>query len=148
MTKSQKVFVLSVVLLILHIALFTFFTRDQASLQTFLATAHRDCAPWDGAAFTVRVPMSDGTLIDISIWQSPDIMFSKTFSFPDTTGQVGNAILIHPAGLPDVLNGNVVFQRVQAGLPIEGRFNLTSERGARFEGQFHAEWSEQVVMCG
>ena len=148
MTKSQKVLVFAISLLILSVALFTFLRRDHASLQTFSATAHRDCAPWDGAAFTVRVPLNDGTMIDISIWQSPEIVFPKKFSFPDDTGQVGNAILIYPVGLPDVLSGEVAFQRVEAGLPIEGRFNLTSERGARFEGQFHAEWSEQVVMCG
>jgi hypothetical protein len=148
MTKSQKIFVLVIGLFILSVAILTFLGRDQASLQTFSATVHRDCAPWDGAAFTVRVPMRDGTLIDISIWQSPDIMFSKTFSFPDDTGQVGNAILIHPVGLPDMLSGNVAFQRVQAGMPIEGRFNFTSERGGQFEGQFLAEWDEQIIMCG
>ena len=146
--KSQKILFLALGLLILVVALFAFLSRDRAAVQSFPATVHRDCAPWDGAAFTIQVPLQDGDSIHISIWQSPDIVFPKTFSFPDDTGQIGNAILIHALGLPDTLSGEVTLQRVQAGIPIEGRFSLGSAGGGQFEAQFRAEWDEEVVMCG
>ena len=89
MMKSQKMLVLAVGLLILGLALFTFFARDEASLPMFSATVHRDCAPWDGVAFTVSIPYHSESVITISIWKSPDIKFPTTFSLPDEAGQVG-----------------------------------------------------------
>ena len=92
--------------------------------------------------------MDDGDVIDISIWQTPDIKFPKTFSFPDNTGQVGNAILIHQIGLPDPLTGEVWFESVSEGKVVKGRFRLKGERGEVFEGRFAAEWGSQVALCG
>ena len=146
--KSRTILIISIVLLILGIALFTFFNRDQESAQVFPATINRDCAPWDGSAFTVRIPMDDGTVIDVSIWQAPDIKFSKTFSFPDNTGQVGNAILIHQVGLPEPLTGEVWFEGVSEEKAVEGGFRLKSEGGELFEGRFAAEWGSQIALCG
>ena len=148
MMKSRTLFYIAIGLLILGIALFTFFNRDQEPAQIFPATINRDCAPWDGSAFTVQIPMADGTVVDISIWQAPDIKFSKTFSFPDNTGQVGNAILTHPIGLPDPLIGEVWFEGVSEGKVAEGGFRLKSERGAEFNGKFIAEWGSQIMLCG
>jgi hypothetical protein len=148
MMKSRTLFFIAVGLLILGISLFTFSTRNQEPAQVYPATINRDCAPWDGSAFTVSIPMSDGTVIDISIWKAPDIKLPKTFSFPDNTGQVGNAIFIHPIGLPEMLSGKVTFWRVEQGKQVEGRFELVTEARQRFEGQFRAEWGDQIVMCG
>jgi len=120
-------------------------TRTNASPP---ASINRDCAPWDGAAFRVSVPMDDGTVIDISIWQAPDIKFSKTFSFPDDSGQIGNAMIRSINGEYEALSGEVRFERVVEGMPVEGRFSFTSERGEAFNGQFKAEWGNVIVMCG
>src|SRR5687768_7811837 len=87
--KSRTQFYIAIVLLtlILGIGLFTFSTRNQHPVHVFTATINRDCAPWDGAAFTVSIPYDSVSTITISIWQSPDIKFPSTFSFPDPTGR-------------------------------------------------------------
>ena len=148
MMKSRTLFFITAGLLILGIATFIFSTRDQEAVQVFPATVDRDCAPWDGGAFTVKIPMSDGTAIDISIWQSPQIKSPVVFSFPDDSGQVGNAILIHPVGLPDPLTGTVYFWNVNQEDPVEGRFELRTESGKVFKGQFKAEWGNFIALCG
>jgi hypothetical protein len=127
-----------------------FFARGEAQdlPQVFPATIHRDCAPWDGSAFTVSILHPSGTVIYISIWRSPDIPFPATFSFPDETGQIGAAYILPELGPFQPLSGEAWFQRVDQGLPVEGRFRFRSETGARFEGRFVAEWGDEVVYCG
>ena len=135
-------------LLIFGFVLFIVTLQNEESEQIFPATINRDCAPWDGAAFTVRMPLNDEDVIDISIWQAPDIKFSKTFSFPDNTGQVGNASLIDPAGSYEQLTGEVWFKGVSEGQTVAGGFRLKSERGEVFEGRFAAAWEGQIALCG
>jgi len=146
--KSRTLLFIAIGLLILGIALFTFSRSNQESTQVFPASIVRDCAPWDGSAFTVSVQMDGGTVIYISIWQVPDIKFPKTFSFPDETGQIGIAYILPEIDPLILLNGTVMFERVQEGMPLEGRFNFTSERGGQFKGQFKAEWRNEIVYCG
>lgn len=122
--------------------------ENRESLQIFPATVNRDCAPWDGSAFTVSIPISMGATIDISIYRSPDIKLPISFSFPDETMRDGIALLLLPVGPPEPLTGRVWFQRVEPGQPIEGRFHLRSERGEWFDGKFLAEWEQQIVYCG
>lgn len=146
--KSRTAFVITIGLLILGIAVFTFTTRNQEPAQVYPATINRDCAPWDGAAFTVSIPMDNGAIINISIWQSPDIKRPATFSFPDETGQVGNTVYLQPSGEYEQLSGKISFQRVEEGKPVEGEFSFTSGRGEQFNGKFKAEWGNLTVMCG
>jgi len=122
--------------------------RSQASAQIFPASINRDCAPWDGSAFRVTIPMENGTSLDISIWKAPDIKFPTTFSFPDNTGQVGNASYQLSGDKYEQLSGKVFFSRVDQGSPVEGRFELIIEAGKQIKGQFKAEWGNLVVMCG
>jgi len=148
--KSRTTFTITIglLILVLGIALFTFSTRNQAARQVFPATINRDCAPWDGSAFTVSIPYDSGSVINISIWQSPDIKFLSTFSFPDQTGSVGNAVYLSASGEDEQLSGTVSFQRVGEEHPVEGEFSFTPERGEEFKGRFTAEWGNQIVMCG
>jgi hypothetical protein len=148
MMKSRTLFLIAIGLLVLGIAIFTFSTRNQEPAQIFPATVNRDCAPWDGSAFRVSVLLEDGTVIDIGIWQVPDIKFSKTFSFPDDTGQVGYASLRSASDEYQQLSGTVFFQRVDVESPVVGRFDLVTEDGQRFEGQFEANWEDQMALCG
>jgi len=150
MMKSQTQFftVIGLLILILGITWYTFSTRNQELAQVFPATVNRDCAPWDGAAFTVSVSTNDETIINISIWQSPDITLPVKFSFPDETGQVGNAAYLSPSGEYEQLSGKVSFIRVAEGSPVEGEFSFTSERGERFNGKFEAQWEHEIVYCG
>src|SRR5688500_188696 len=121
--RAQFLIVIGLIILILGITWSSFSRQDQESAQVFPATINRDCAPWDGSAFTVSVPMPDGEIINISIWQSPDIPVPVTFSFPDDTGQVGFAY-IHS---DNQLSGEVFFLRVDTESPVEGKFSLNDE---------------------
>jgi len=147
MNKLQTVVLIIVVLLMLVLGMFTFLNHDAVAVQNFSATVNRDCAPWDGSAFTVQVPLDDGDVIVISIWQAPDIKLLRKFVFPDDTGQVGNVSLIHPTGLPDQLTGEVWFQSVSEDETVEGRFRLKSER-SEYVGRFSAQWTDQLMLCG
>ena len=119
----------------------------QESAPVFAATIHRDCAPWDGSAFTVSIPIAK-SVIGISIYQSPDIKLPVTFSFPDDTGRIGNALRVLPATWPDQLIGKISFQRVEPGMPVEGEFDFLTDMGEQFKGKFIAEWDNQPAVCG
>ena len=133
MMKSRMLFFIALGLLIFGIGWYTFSAQNQEPTQIFPATVNRDCAPWDGSAFTVFIPLNDGTIIDISIWQSPDIKIPTTFTFPDDTGQVGTAYILPELDPLQQLRGTIFFWRVEEGRPIEGRFELVTEAGQHFE---------------
>lgn len=146
---SRNAFQIAVVVLLLLIgaALFMYLKWDDAPLPTFPASVERDCAPWDGAAFTVSIPLEDET-IKVSIYQPPDIQRFVRFSFPDETMSEGHALLLLPIALPEPLTGQVSFQRVEQGVPVDGQFDLSTEAGRNFKGAFVAEWGNEIVYCG
>ena len=146
--KSRTLFFIAIGLLLLGVAVFIFSTQNQEPAQTFSATINRDCAPWDGSAFTVSIRYDPTTTITILIWQSPDIKAPTTFTFPDDTGQVGTAYILPELDPLQQLSGTVFFSRVEEGSPVEGRFELITEAGQRFEGQFEAGWENQIALCG
>ena len=146
--RNQFIIIIGLVILILGIAWYTFPGRNQAVTQTLPATIQHDCAPWDGAAFTVSIPLPGGDALSISIWQAPELSSPKTFSFPDNTGQVGNASLMHSGGAAEQLSGKVFFSSIKEGSPVEGRLELSTDNGQRFAEKFRAEWDDQIVMCG
>jgi hypothetical protein len=146
--RVQFFIIIGFLILLLGIAWYSFPGRKQEPAQILPAVIHRDCAPWDGAAFTVMIPLDPGGSLDISIWRAPEFKFPKSFSFPDETGQVGNAILMSPAGLPEQLTGNVFFMQVNDRESAEGEFQFLTGTGQRFRGQFQAEWDDRMVLCG
>ena len=146
--KSRTLFYMAIGFLILGIAWFIYSSRSQEPVQVFPATINRDCAPWDGAAFTVLIPYDSTITISLSIWQLPDIKLPVTFTFPDETGQIGSAYILTELDHLQELDGEVSFTRVEEGIPVEGEFNLTNESGKQFKGRFEAEWGNQVVYCG
>jgi len=148
--KPQTQFLIIVVLIIfvLGITWVSFSARNQEPTQTFPATINRDCAPWDGAAFIVTIPMEAGGVVDISIWQSPDIKFPITFSFPDDTGQIGNTSYRSVSSEYEQLSGKVFFSQVNIENSVEGKFDLENKSGKSFKGTFIAEWGNEIIMCG
>jgi hypothetical protein len=122
--------------------------NKQENLAVFPATINRDCAPWDGAAFTLSVRYDPATTLIISIWESPDLKFPSTFSFPDETGQFGQVYILSELDPLIQLSGKVFFWRVEQGSPVEGEFDLKEENGKYFKGNFKAEWGSFVAMCG
>ncbi len=119
----------------------------QEATPVFPATIHRDCTPSDGAAFTISIRIAK-SLIGISIYQSPDLKLPATFSFPDDTGRVGNALRVLPATWPDQLIGKISFQRVEPDMPVTGEFDFLTDMGDQFKGKFIAEWDRQRSVCG
>ncbi|MGZ9234915.1 MAG: hypothetical protein ACXW4E_05265 [Anaerolineales bacterium] len=148
--KSRTQFSIAVGFLLLTLGFIWFIlsgqTREPA--QVYPATINRDCAPWDGTAFTMSFRYDPITTITISIWQSPRFAFPVTFSFPDETMRVGTAYSVQELDPLEELNGKVTFWRVEEGIPSEGEFSFTTERGKRFSGRFSAEWGNQIVYCG
>ena len=112
------------------------------------ATINADCAPWDGSAFTLSIGTSHGGSISVSIWQAPDMADRAVFSFPDSTGQVGNAVYWTLDGASQPMRGTVAFDRVQVGPSVQGSFDLTADTGEHFTGQFEAFWGQQRALCG
>ena len=147
-SRTQRLIAIGLVILVLGIAFFTFSKRNQETIQVFPATIGRDCAPWDGMAFTLSVRYAPTSTIIISIWKSPDIKFPTAFSFPDETGVIGHAYILSGTYPFARLSGEVFFRRVDQENPVVGEFDLTDENGIRFKGQFSATWKNEVVACG
>ena len=142
-------FFLSVGLIVafLGVTYYLYSTRSQEPLPVFAATIDRDCAPWDGGAFTVSIPTQDA-VIKVSIYQSADIRSPVKFTFPDESGQSGSAYLMVPAGVSEALSGQVSFRAITQETSVEGRFDLNTETGKQFKGAFIAEWGNEIVFCG
>ena len=146
--NSRTLFFAAAALIVMVAAiLFMFQVRVEEPLPLFPASVDRDCAPWDGAAFTVSIPLED-EMIEISIYQPPDIQRFVRFSFPDETLREGHALLVLPVDVPETLTGQVSFQRVEQGVPVDGQFDLSTAAGRHFKGAFLAEWGNETVYCG
>ena|SRR5215211_232082 len=147
--KTQTSLSLLIVLLILALSgmWFMFKAPDPAPLPVLPATIDHDCAPWDGSAFTVSIPVQEGK-INISIYQSPDMKHPLIFSFNEGTEETGQALLLPPVGSPSQLTGKVSFEHVEDGIAVDGEYQLTTESGKEFLGKFKAEWGHETVFCG
>jgi hypothetical protein len=147
---TRRILTLSIVgliILLLGIARHAFSTPDPKPEMSFSATINLDCAPWDGSAFTISIPMQSGSLY-VSIYQSPGIKDPTTFRFPDDTMSVGNALLTLPFGSAAQVRGSVTLQHVEEGRPVEGTFDLVTETGEQLKGKFIAEWGDEIIYCG
>ena len=122
--------------------------KDQEGTRVFEATVNRECAPWDGSAFKVSIPYDPGSVVEFSIWRSPDIKLPNTFTFVDQNGKIGDAFYVPLFHTAEPLNGTVSFKQVEEDSPVTGEFNLRTEKGDRFYGKFHAIWENKVMICG
>jgi hypothetical protein len=89
-----------------------------------------------------------GSVLDISIFQSPAIKHTAAFSLPEGTGDIGSAYLVLPDGSLEQLTGKVFFKRVEEGIPVEGEYQLRTASGEQLTGRFKAEWRNEIVYCG
>jgi len=148
--KTRNLFntILALLVLFLGIALIALSAQRRQPARVFPATVNRDCAPWDGSAFTLSLRYDAVTTITVSIWKSPSFLLPVTFSFPDETMRLGTAYSVKEVDPLEMLTGRVTFQRVEQGIPIEGRFSFTSAGGEAYDGKFVAEWGSQQAYCG
>jgi hypothetical protein len=112
------------------------------------ATINRDCAPWDGPAFTILVPQAGGDQVIISIWSAPDFRGRTTHTFAKDPDRVGSAGLRDPAGNWRPLTGTAVLGAVQPGQPVQGEYRLLLATGEVFSQSFLAEWESLQALCG
>jgi hypothetical protein len=147
MNTRTQVYPLIAAILAILVGTWFVVRAQEPPVPSFAGTVRRDCAPWDGAAFTVSIPI-EKSVLDISIYQSPDIRYGRAFLFPDKTMREGHALLLAPVGIPEQLAGRVWFEGVDRQKSVEGRFKLASEKGERFEGRFVAVWENEPIYCG
>ncbi|MCG3204585.1 MAG: hypothetical protein KCHDKBKB_01300 [Elusimicrobia bacterium] len=147
--KSRDKYAASLIILMAAVS----FSGEKIS-KSYEATISHACAPWDGAAFSITIPTakvggkSKEAEIRISIWKEPKIVSPVSFTFPDNTSNVGAVGFFPLHGSPIPLNGTVSFQKVETSSSVQGEFNLTSEKGDRYEGEFKATWSDFLPECG
>jgi len=135
-------------ILILGGSLVSHFIPSHELTRVFPATIKRDCAPWDGAAFTVSIPYNSGSTIYISIWQSPDMKLPRIFTFPDEIGGNGSASYLIRFSYSTQLSGKVFFQSVFPDKTVKGWFDLVTEADQPLRGKFAAEWDDTQAYCG
>jgi hypothetical protein len=126
---------------------FVYKLGDQEPTHIFPATINRDCAPWDGSAFTISIPMQ-GSIMHITIYQSPTIKHPIAFSLQEGTEDIGDAFLLPSVGSPEQLTGKVFFNRVEEENPVEGEFRFRTKSGKRIIGRFQANWGNEIIYCG
>ena len=146
--RIQYFTAVGLILLLLALAWFASSIGNLESEETFPAAITRDCAPWDGAAFTVSIPYEPGSLINISIWRAPHLKLPTRFLFPDAVAGGGAASLLLRFSYSQPLRGTVFFWGVQPGKPVQGQFDLLTEAGQPLRGRFRAEWKGDAVFCG
>ena len=139
--------ILGLAFLLVGLAWQAFSMRDSEPENILPATINRDCAPWDGSAFTISIPIQGGSLY-ISIFQLPNLQHPTIFEFPDETMTVGKTVLTLPFSPAAPVRGNVRLQRVEQERPVEGRFDLVTETGQQLKGEFIAEWGDDIIYCG
>ena len=120
------------------------------------ATVQGSCAPWDGAAFAVSMPVDSldaalrGATLAISIWKAPDLPAS-TFTFLEAAGgyrDSGAAVLQTKGDKYQRLTGTVSFTQVRTDAPVDGSFDLVTQDARRLSARFHATWKHERVICG
>lgn len=120
-----------------------------------VATARiaRTCAPWDGAAFTVSVPMSDGIdaaalpALRLMVWSAPQFERGQTVVFADGDDRTGAAQYAESEDSAMPLTGEATFRQAADG-SIEGTLHLKAADGRRFERRFRGRLDPGAVMCG
>ena len=138
--KSRILLFTLIISLVAALVAWFHFTAKRGGIGPVLeASVIRDCAPWDGIGYTIDIPYSAGSVIEISIWQSPDFPRPVTYSFPDASGSLGTAVYRPESGADAPLSGRIVLQPFQPGGVLEGRFNFKSENGKGFGGEFKAK---------
>lgn len=127
----------------------------QTTRQEAVAVAHiaRTCAPWDGAAFSVSVPLREGAdpgalpALRVMVWSPPRFEHARTVVFADGDNRTGVAQYAESEERATPLTGEATFRQAADG-GIEGTLRLIAADGRRFERRFRGPLDPGVVMCG
>jgi len=120
----------------------------------FHAEVRRDCAPWDGDAFSVSISTVadvrkiEPPFIHVSVFQTPNLKRGGRFAFPDGSRRIGAAFIQPSSGSVVQLRGTVSFTSVILGETVEGQFDLLDAGSKRYVGRFRANWMSIRTSCG
>lgn len=122
------------------------------------ATIYFSFAPWDGAAFSIEIPLERAddlarAGIRIDIWGNPEFPKPRTINFtgkedPGGGPLRGDGRAIFQAEIdkstPERLEGSVSFTSLQNDLPVSGSYEFATLDGKRkFKGRFQAVWGNR-----
>lgn len=125
-------------------------TRPEAVAVARIARA---CAPWDGAAFSVSVPLREGAdatalpALRVRVWSPPRFEHARTVVFGDGDDRTGVAQYAESEDRAMPLTGEATFRQAADG-GIEGTLRLKAADGRRFERRFRGPLDPGQVMCG
>lgn len=125
-------------------------TRPEAVATAQIA---RTCAPWDGAAFTVSVPLGNDAdpaalpALQLSVWSSPQFDGERKIVFAEGDDRTGAASYAETVERATPLTGEATFRQAADG-SIEGTLRLKAADGRRFERRFRGRLGDRAVMCG
>lgn len=134
------------------------------TIPTPLATVERDCAPWDGPAFSVWIPAEklggpSQSWVYLRIWQQPEDS-KGLFKFPsDGQRQKGAVVFFLDLESPKKLNwqnqprqqlkGTVRFLRVDSKENVLAELDFVSDKNVQLRGNFEAKWDQDYrPVCG
>ncbi len=129
--------------------------QQPGSATPLPAQIWNDCAPWDGPAFTITVPLARRsaeapTILTIAIWEPADGRTPLSFVFPRDGARAQGSVTLQPRpGVSGLMSGQVRFRSLHSRQPVEGSFDLVSKGGEIVRGTFRARWVDgQRVLCG
>ena len=130
---------------------------DQGELTPYpYAYARRDCAPWDGPAFSVVLtdtPAQPDSLttsfLRIAVWRGIESAIGRTLAWEGTTSQVGTASRCQADGrCEEASRGEIRVEWRTADSLLGGEFRVDFGRTRSERGRFTAAWVPDRVMCG
>lgn len=121
------------------------------------ATIYFSHAPWDGAAYELRIPLSiaadaPNPVVRVNLWGNPEFAKSETVRFTgkeDASGGPGagrgraSYQTVLDRSLPEPLTGAITFRALTQGRPVEGTYKLKLKSGRELRGKFRAAWGNE-----
>lgn len=130
----------------------------RASAAPDNAVIYFSAAPWDGAAYEIRIPLektkeAPNPVIRINIWGNPEFPGPKTIRFSgkeDSSGGpskgIGRASFqpILDNSWPEDLAGSISFKNLRQEHAVIATYELTTSKGKKFKGEFRAIWGNKA----
>lgn len=125
------------------------------------AAIYFSAAPWDGAAYSIEIPLertndASQPFIRINIWGNPEFLEPKTFFFSGKedpgggpsrgSGRASFQTILNKSW-PENLVGSVSFNALQKDHPVSGIYELATLDGKKkFKGSFQAAWGNKPLQ--
>jgi hypothetical protein len=119
------------------------------------ALAWPDCAPWDGAATRIVIPLSAGddraSQVDLTLalYEAPQAIRGKSWTISESSANQLSVSLC-PAGGPCryATAGWIRVESGSEGSDIRGQYRVTLSDGQVLNGRFSAPLQQRVQLCG